>query len=169
MRVCFELIMRSWLQICAVYFTTIYWLARRIGADSAKAEGSDDGESQGQIGIQACTAAACPACSQVYLASLENPRRHTQTQASFCCCQVLEAATAIAISAVICYVGSSYAAAVGSPGLTIPIVTAITGACDAVAAAYLMHPTRKQRSNTKSQEAVQLLGPGRRRSPLFCC
>ena len=41
--------------------------------------------------------------------------------------QVLEAATAIAVSALICYVGSAYAAAIGSPGLTIPVVTAITG------------------------------------------
>ena len=65
------------------------------------------------------------------------------TQAIWLLCrrQVLEAATAIAISAVICYVGSSYAAAVGSPGLTIPIVTAITGGMllHAVAAANLLH------------------------------
>ena len=43
--------------------------------------------------------------------------------------QVLEASTALAISASICYVGSTYAASLGMPGFTIPIVTAITGAC----------------------------------------
>ena len=45
--------------------------------------------------------------------------------------QVLEASTALAISASICYVGSTYATSLGMPGFTIPIVTAITGACPA--------------------------------------
>ena len=122
----------SCLQICAVYFTSIYWLARHIGADSAPADGAIDAASERQSGIQARH--SCKLSLRVHEAV-----QHAPTALGLAsypdAVQVLEAATAIAVSAVICYVGSSYAAAVGSPGLTIPFVTAITGghACDSFA------------------------------------
>ena len=45
------------LQICAVYFTTIYWMARHISADSAPDAGSGAAAADAQSGIQVLAAA----------------------------------------------------------------------------------------------------------------
>ena len=144
------------LKICAVYFTTIYWMARHISADSAPAAGSTDAAAQAQGGIQvlptpnpstgtqrvALTATIKRVAQRLHPVCLTHHPGQRLADSGFTTecgrvlhAQVLEAATAIAVSAVICYVGSSYAAAIGSPGLTIPVVTAITGgsACSSIA------------------------------------
>jgi len=80
--------------ICALYFTTLYWLARRIPPDEpAAAAGPGEGcageaEEGGGGGIG-----------------------------------VLEGGTAIAVSAFLCMLGTAAAKAVGYSGLAIPIIT----------------------------------------------
>ncbi|KAK9811913.1 hypothetical protein WJX72_012330 [[Myrmecia] bisecta] len=80
--------------ICALYFTTVFQLARHIAPEARPVQGTGAGvevPSESGNGIQ-----------------------------------VTEGATAMAVAAVICYIGTSYAQALGISGATIPVVTAIT-------------------------------------------
>lgn len=79
--------------ICAVYFTTIYYLARKIPADAQLAVTGDEAASSSSPGSGV---------------------------------QVLEGATAVALSAAICYLGVLCEAWLQLPGTLIPCATAIT-------------------------------------------
>ena len=55
-------------QICAIYFTTVYWMARHISADSAPAAGSSAAAADADRGIQVLAAADKPVASQAVTA-----------------------------------------------------------------------------------------------------
>mmetsp|Transcript_4280 Transcript_4280/g.12065 ORF Transcript_4280/g.12065 Transcript_4280/m.12065 type:complete len:238 (+) Transcript_4280:1306-2019(+) len=105
--------------ICALYFSTLYWLARNIPADPSEDESQD-------AGVQAPGVA------------LPEGGEGTSTSSGKAI-PVLESATAVALSAVICAIGTGAAAATGFPGLSIPIITLVSVAI-ATAAPGLLGP-----------------------------
>lgn len=83
--------------ICALYFSSIYALARGIPPDVQS----------GAIGS--------------HTAPKENDLDDSKSQMT-----ILGGATAIALSAVICHIGRCMAFGIGQPGMLIPIITVIT-------------------------------------------
>ncbi|EIE21689.1 DUF819-domain-containing protein [Coccomyxa subellipsoidea C-169] len=82
--------------LCAVYFTTIFHLARKIPPESASAGQASADDQPAAEGIKACSPP------------------HGM------------ASTGIAISAILCYVGQQLAVAVGFPSSSISIITLLT-------------------------------------------
>eukprot|EP00891_Asterochloris_glomerata_P004584 jgi/Astpho2/4584/e_gw1.00067.194.1_t len=89
--------------ICAVYFTTLFQMARGIPPDPAPEPAA------GQQGLAVDSAAGGTASSETQLSA-----------------QVLQAATALALSATICHIGVESARASGVAGGGIPFITVIT-------------------------------------------
>ena len=121
--------------LCVLYFSFIFQLARRLPPDppaspaAAAAAGRGGEVPQQRPAMQACAPAPALRCMHTHLWSFElllRPPAVPSTSPRLRLPQVLEGASALAVALAVCFVGSELAAALGVPGATISVVTALT-------------------------------------------